>query len=293
MSERSYFCIRGYMKSGTNWVCRLLNQHPDVHSSGEFHWHRYLETYLKNNRVFQNIAQQEAEDAFIRRDLEALFLRTMDHLAPANAKFVGDRTPHKLHPIVIRKAPHISVVRDCRDIIVSRMFHYFNLPDISNYFQRKPEREKIRQCFVDDPWFFHKHPEKLLHDEAFVRQTSRQWREFLNKDRHTVECHSNLPVRVVKYESLHANLEEEVLELVSFIGADPEKMPPVPKYLFPGHKKEQPNSFNRKGVVGDWRNYITEDVVKWINAEAGDELIRQNYVDSLDWFKAPAQQSAA
>jgi hypothetical protein len=272
------------MKSGTNWVCRLLNLHPDIHSSGEFHWWKYFDTYTENNRVFQNLAKQEKEDAVVRRALEKMTVETMDYLAPPEAKFVGDRTPHTLHPVVIRNAPHISIIRDCRDIIVSRMFHYFNYPEISNYFERHPVRETIRKHFVKDPWFFHSNPELLLADETFVRQTSRQWKQYLSADRNTMKCHPKLPAKLVKYEELHTNLQEQAEALVSFIGADPSLLPAIPKYLMPGHNKEKPNSFNRKGVVGDWKNYIDKDVASWINDEAGDELLRQNYISSLNWL---------
>ena len=279
------------MKSGTNWVCRLLNLHPDVHCSGEFHWQKYFQTYAENNRVFQNLARQEKEDAVIRRGIEKMVRDCMDDLAPVHAKFVGDRTPHMLHPIVLRNSPHISVIRDCRDIIVSRMFHYFNCPDISNYFQRHSRREKIRQQFVKDPWFFHKYPELLLADEKFVRQTARQWKQYLTMDRHTMECHAKLPVKLVKYEELHQNVGEQAISLVKFVGADSEKMPPVPRHLFPGHSEERPNSFNRKGVVGDWKNYIDAEVARWIDDEAGDELLYQGYVESSDWVEFKSESS--
>ena len=271
------------MKSGTNWVCRLLNLHPQIHSSGEFHWWKYFETYNENNRMFQNLAKQEKENAVIRRGLESMARNTMEHLAPADAQFIGDRTPHTLHPVVFRNAPHISIIRDCRDIIVSRMYHYFNYPNISNYFGRHANRETIRQQFVKDPWFFHKSPELLLADESFVRQTARQWRQYLASDRRTIECHRKLPVKLIKYEDMHENLREITESLVRFIGADPQLLPKIPKYLFPGHREEKPNSFNRKGVVGDWKNYITPEIAAWIHDEAGDELIRQSYVDSDAW----------
>ncbi|QEG20732.1 sulfotransferase domain-containing protein [Mariniblastus fucicola] len=291
VSGRTYFCIRGYMKSGTNWVCRLLNLHPDIHSSGEFHWWKYFETYNENNRVFQNLANQEKEDAIVRRGLEKMTLETLDYLAPAHAKFVGDRTPHTLHPIVIRNAPHISIVRDCRDIIVSRMFHYFNFPNISNYFRRYPARENIRKQFVKDPWFFHQSPDLLLADESFVRQTARQWKQYLVADRNTMKCHPKLPVKLVKYENLHEDLQGKAEALVSFLGADPSKLPQIPSHLMPGHREEKPNSFNRKGVVGDWMNYINPEVAGWIHDEAGDELIHQGYVESKAWITrvTPAQ----
>ncbi len=286
MSERKFFCIRGYMKSGTNWVCRLLNLHPEVHSSGEFHWSKYFQTYQRNNQVFKNLADIESDGGPIRRELELMVRRVMEKLAPAEAKFIGDRTPHMIHPVVIRNAPHISVVRDCRDIIVSRMFHYFNLPGISSYFDRKPHREMIRKEFVHDPWLFQKNPELLLEDEQFVRQTAAQWKEYLSCDRNTMRVHEKLAVKLVKYEDLHANLDQEVESLVTFIGADPAKMPKIPNHLCPGHKEEKPNRFNRKGIVGDWKNYMTASAAQWINEEVGDELLHQNYVQSLDWFLA-------
>ena len=58
----------------------------------------------------------------------------------------------------------------------------------------------------------------------------------------------------------------------------------------PGHREEKPNSFNRKGVVGDWKNYIDPKVAEWIHDEAGDELVRQGYVESKAWINEDTAQ---
>ena len=81
--------------------------------------------------------------------------------------------------------------------------------------------------------------------------------------------------------------------MVSFIGADSKKLPSIPNTLLPGHREEKPNSFNRKGVVGDWKNYIDSEVASRINDEAGNELLRQNYVSSLDWLESETPSVAA
>ena len=94
-----------------------------------------------------------------------------------------------------------------------------------------------------------------------------------------------MPVKVLKYEDLHEDLHKNAVAMVRFLGADPAKLPKIPAHLLPGHSEEKPNSFNRKGVVGDWKNYINPTVAAWIHDEAGDELMRQGYVDSSDWIE--------
>ena len=46
---------------------------------------------------------------------------------------------------------------------------------------------------------------------------------------------------------------------------------------------EDPSSFFRKGVVGDWRNVFTERDKYVFKEEAGDLLIKLGYEEDSDW----------
>jgi hypothetical protein len=72
--------------------------------------------------------------------------------------------------------------------------------------------------------------------------------------------------------------------MYEFLEVDPRRAGPIPAALRPALGEERPNEFNRKGQIGDWKNYVLDRRVKsWINDEAGEELIRQGYVTTLDW----------
>ncbi|MEM7456520.1 MAG: sulfotransferase domain-containing protein [Planctomycetota bacterium] len=282
-NEKRFFCIRGHMKSGTNWICRLLNLHPDIHCLGEFHWHNYFEAYEKNRRTFVFLDRVEEQQGTVRRGLENFVRQSMVSMARPDARLIGDRTPHTIHPVVMRDAPHISVVRDIRDIVVSKMFHYYNAPRIFGFFEKNPEMVSLKEKFKADPWYFQKHPYRLLCHEFFVRHTCRKWIHFLKADRNTARNRPGLPVHFVQYESVHGSIREELDAMFVFLGVDPAMSENIPANLMPGHKSEKPDKFNRKGAVGDWRNYMTPEAKKWINEEAGPEMIRQGYIESFDW----------
>jgi hypothetical protein len=43
--------------------------------------------------------------------------------------------------------------------------------------------------------------------------------------------------------------------------------------------------FMRKGVVGDWRNHFNRDQAKRFNDHFGEFMIKQGYVEDLEWWK--------
>jgi hypothetical protein len=280
--QKRFFCFRGFMKSGTNWVGNLLNLHPQISCVGELHLQSLYQTLQRDLRQLPIMVDRRVRQV-LRRNLQTMLRQTLMDLADPAATVIGERTPHTLKPLAIKGVPHITLVRDARDVLISRFYHLYNFPEVSRVFQRFPELQPRLQAFRQNPWYFHEHPDKLLATEDMVRESLRWWREHLESDRHTMETHPQLPVLSLKYEDFHADVEASRRRMYEFLQVDPDLAPPVPERLQPGFDEERPDEFNRKGIVGDWKNYVGPQVKAWIKQEAGEELIRQGYETSLDW----------
>ncbi len=270
------------MKSGTNWLGNLLSSHPDIECVGEYHWQDVYEAFSSNLRTLP--LYQEAPDyrQSVRKAFEEFIRKCLDLAAPT-AKVIGERTPHTLAPIILYDVPHISIIRDGRDILVSRAFHLFNYPTVHRLFERIPEMGEDFKRFQENPWYFKEHPQMLLRHEVMVKESAAWWRDHFVSDRKTIDQQPFLKVKFVRYEDLHRDVEQERNKLFEFLGVDPELAPAVEGEIKPGFSSERPNEFFRKGKIGDWENYFTNDTRKWFKEIAGEELLRQGYVDRLDW----------
>ena len=271
------------MKSGTNWIGNLLNLHPEISCIGELHLHSLFRTMQSDLRSLPIMVDPRVRHV-IRGNLQSMFRQTLVDLADdPRATVIGERTPHTLAPLTIKGAPQITITRDGRDVLISRMFHLYNYPEVSRVFQRFPHLQKTLKAFQKNQWHFREHPEQLLPEEELVRESMRWWREHHESDRRTMARHPSLRVLHLRYEDFHTEIESNRRAMYSFLEVDPDTAAPIPDSLKPSLDKERPNEFNRKGQIGDWQNYVDKRVQKWINAEAGDELIRQGYIQSLDW----------
>ncbi len=279
MNTQKFLCIRGYMKSGTNWLGRVLNCHADICCIGEFHWHTFFQALNANVVRIAPKRRQWLENT-VGLQLHDMVRKSLVALADTKAEWIGDRTPTTLAPVVIPEAHHFIMVRDFRDVIVSRMFHLYNHPRVTTLFDRIPSLRQGLENFQRDPWFFHEFPDQLLRCEEVVRDSAREWKAFLEADRETIQNVPGLNVMQVQYEQLHRQFEPIVEKIFGFLGLSVPTMDPA---VLPGQTKEDPNALRRKGQVGDWRNYIDATIKQWINEEVFDDLQRLGYVDSLDW----------
>ena len=271
------------MKSGTNWLGSLLSSHRAVSCVGEFHWQQQASVVDRSITEMPIYQENEALSVRYRDHFESMVKAVLNSAAEPKASLIGDRTPHTIEPIILRGVPHISIIRDGRDMLVSRAFHLYNQPQTHRLFERVPELAKTLEAFQADPWFFKKNPEQLLNCETLVHESARWWKEHLEQDRRTVEENPDLPVQFVRYEDLHADVEGEREKLFRFLKVDPRKAAPIEGVLKPGFEKERPDEFLRKGAVGDWKNYFTEDSKNWFKEMAGEELITQNYCQNDSW----------
>ncbi|MEZ6095261.1 MAG: sulfotransferase domain-containing protein [Pirellulaceae bacterium] len=280
-NKRNFFCLRGYMKSGTNWLGGLLDRHPHVSCRGEYHWEEMLGPYLSNS-ANMTLLHDESYKSLLIRQMRGMIRHMMQHDVGPEIQVVGDRTPHEIAPVILH-VPHISIIRDGRDILVSRAFHLFNRPDVTKIFKRNRQMAASLEAFQNDKWFFRNNPERLLESDELVEYTARWWVEHLESDRRTVEKYPDLKVRFLKYESLLKNTQSLTDELFEFIGVDPSLAPPIEGKLEPGFKAESPDKFFRKGESGDWVNYFTDRTKEVFKGIANDELVLQGYVQDADW----------
>ena len=276
MKDRSFFSLRGFMKSGTNWLGSLLSSHQEVDCIGEYHWQEVvdkLNPLLHSQYIFTDTEYREQ----VRADFDEFIQKALVKKADPKARLIGDRTPHSIEPIVMRGVPQICIVRDGRDVLASRAFHLYNNPQAHRLFSRIPAMAKTFEAFKQDPWHFQKHPDQLLCHEVMVRESAAWWRDHVNGDRTVTQRCPNLKVYYVRYEDLHADTAGERKKLFEFLGVDPKNAAPIEGDLKPGFEKERPDEFLRKGAVGDWKNYFTDDSKKWFKEEANDALIAEGY----------------
>ena len=289
IEDKKYFAIRGYNKSGTNWLCRLLNLHPLISCTGEFHWYRItsqlIQTYNESGHLYGQPgllgATLQRMDQFIK---EAIALA-----CDSDAIWVGDRTPAHIEPSIIVDATIFDMIRDGRDVLVSSAYHFFNNPDFFPEYCDRDEFQRPLKLFRNDPFFFKQNPHELLASDLFVNNVSQSWAQAINANQQKLEAHPEINCMEVRYEELHRDTELVRRKLYEFLEVDPALAEPLSFDTEAGFAKEVPNSFLRKGAVGDWRNYFTPRLQSLFNENAGETLVKLGYAESLEWDSSPSK----
>lgn len=103
------------------------------------------------------------------------------------------------------------------------------------------------------------------------------------------------PLKVAKllfaaYEHLHSDpipvLSGIIEELTGNWLTDDRIQLALDRQSFPNMVKQfGDRHFMRKGIVGDWHNHFNREQAKYFNIHFGEFMIRQGYVESMDWWK--------
>jgi hypothetical protein len=269
------FFVCGAPKSGTTWLQRILDAHPEVVCSGEGHfisrfskpaaelinaYNRELTLEAKlvyEDRPYYAGVGQDEFDELVR----GFILRRLSQRAGPQTRWVGDKTPayfrqlnflHRLFPA----AKIIHIVRDPRDVAVSRMV-----------FSRRAGVEEA--CT----------PGSEQHRKT-IEGALKTWTEAVTAVDAFAAEHPGL-THELRYRDLYDDPIGEAERLFGFLGA------PTPRIVMEqivaatsfealsGRKpgEEDPRSFLRKGLPGDWRTALDADSAELI-AERCGELMR-------------------
>lgn len=278
--DTDIFFIIGMPKSGTTWLQKLLDGHPDICCSGEGHFPNSLgpklETALtqhnqiilqKNNMLYGSNA---GYPTFSPEHMKFLFICAVSLLLDAqtagcNCRCIGEKTPNNIRSLpqlstLFPRARFVHIIRDGRDGAVSGWHHiYRDTPD---------EARAQYPTFAD-----------------YVASYARQWVETTQLGR---EFGARHPQRYfeLRYEDLHAEPGSLVTRLLTFLGVDasPDRVARcIESGSFerlsggraPGEENAQ--SHFRKGVVGDWQAHFDKKSLANFKREAGQLLKHLGY----------------
>jgi LPS sulfotransferase NodH len=314
------FFVVGMAKSGTTWLMKTLDAHPEVLCKGEgrFFGRDYrrevlakTETRQQPSSLYNALAESEYLRLWLERSIwtrdgdtdaqmDAIVRLATEHflaeqLRQSGKKIVGDKTPllgsdfvkeiHAIYP----EARVIHIVRDGRDQAVSFIHQQGNRAERGRSHRLSPEELARSEAYRRNEL---SEAEGGMFAERTLRKAAEIWADRVG---HAVEDGPALfgdRYAQVRYEDLLERPDEEVARLFRFLGVDAgEKVvgravgaasfEKLSKGRKPG--EEDPTSFYRKGVAGDWKNLFREQDKKIYKEEAGELLVRLGYERDQGW----------
>ncbi len=243
------FFVVGFAKSGTYWLTRILDSHPEILCKGEgIFFGRGAE--LGNRRglltptsLYGALADSEHLRAWVERsiwtrgddvDRHLTKLTRMaikyflgEKLTASGKRIVGDKTPFVTEEclreikLIIPEAKVIHIIRDGRDIAVSATHHLWNHAiDAGGHLNLKPEELAKRDAYRRDPEGFVASGESIFDEEMLRKGFAESWSNMTTRavdDGPAILGDNYIEVR---YEDLLIQSIREVVRLLKFLGAD-------------------------------------------------------------------------
>ncbi len=275
------FFVVGLQKSGSYWITALLNAHPEIRCFPHLYGNQ---TGVGEGRIFDMLSSidEDGGEAFKHSFLH-YHNRFYADLVPLLDKISRKELYDKFRD---RYREWCNNHREGKRLVGDKTTEYiFHLDMIDNFY---PRVKKI--CILRDPkdrivsWNFHqirkgrKKDERISDDfilEYCKNRIKREYECMLNykKDIYciTFEAMKRVPEKttrgILKY--LKAKIENKIINNM-IEEASIDRCRKKDKLISGTDKKDLINneirkSHYRKGIVGDWKNYLSEDQVKLID----------------------------
>jgi hypothetical protein len=311
------FFVIGQKKSGTTWLQKMLDAHPEIVCDGEGRFfgadwrHENLkETRLKQqpSSLYNAMLDAEYMKLWIQRSpwsrdgntdehLKNLTRMAVDYfmqsrLAGSGKSMVADKSP-LLTPNDVKEISEIypetrviHIIRDGRDAAVSAAHHVWNFGNVEN----KPRVKARRDAYREDPESVKEQGGIFIGKQLL--SLAKEWQEKVGGAARQGRRYFGNRYMEVKYEDLLQRPEEELKRMLEFLGADSgaeiaERCVSQASFesLGQGRQRgqEDPTAFVRKGVAGDWKNVFTERNKRTFKNQAGELLVQLGYEEDQDW----------
>lgn len=247
------FFLTGRAKSGTSWLMRMLDAHPEVLCKGEglFFGRGYLRrkydgegenVKVQRTSLYSVIADSEPLRSWVGRSVWTRGDDVEEHmvnltglatdyflkrrLLETGKKIVGDKTPFTgtefVHEVAAIRpdAKLIHIIRDGRDVAVSSMHHVWNNARHEGGIHDLTEAEiQNREDYRADPEAFLAAGRSIFAGRQLAG-TAKNWAEMLGRARQDGPALLGDNYAEVRYEDLLLRPEKELTRLLRLLGAD-------------------------------------------------------------------------
>jgi len=282
LDKYGLFFVVGAPKSGTTWLQKALDAHPQIVCAGEGHFADNFATQLtKLYREYfgrQAIVAKhvyEGNPYYLAASTEdfdfmvmCFVLSAISRLTfPPGTSLIGDKTPASVYHInflhrVFPQAKFVNIVRDGRDTMVSVFAD-----------AHRAARSSDSTADIDS----------LLSEKAEVY--AQRWVKALECAEEFSSLHPGA-MYTVRYEDLKSDFAAAFAGVLHFLKINASEKAIAKcqvetsfKRLSAGREpgQEDPNSFVRKGIVGDWRTNLAPQYIDIFSAVGADWIERMGY----------------
>lgn len=273
------FFVAGVPKSGTTWLGKLLDSHPQISCKGEACMHAFIKSLIQISNEYNGMLRgregkfseenefpplREPEVYDMGRHFVSLRLETIADPQKAGLKFVGEKDPYHVmnFPILSRMFPEakvIHIIRDGRGVVVSAWHH--NL--------------RIAANGVESAGF-----------DRFMEEAATQWGAMHRRAKETAHLLGDQYLEI-RYEELLLDPITHLGRVLRHLGAasdnttvqaclDAGSFEKLSKGRAQG--QEDPQSFFRKGIADDWKSQMSDSQIQRFNERSGGMLKELGYL---------------